>query len=117
MRHCWRCDTDKPLSEFGSDRSRRDGLNPQCRACIRARYHEVISGDPRTHERCREVLLAAGAHLVCEHTPGESVSGDGLIVASFAESDGDLTVLISHAPVGSALFDLPMFNPALRQAE
>lgn len=87
------------------------------RFLVLSTHHEVISGDPRTHDRCREVLEAAGAHVVCEHTPGESVSGDGLIVASFAAADRDLTVLISHATVGSALFDLPMFNPALRHAE
>jgi hypothetical protein len=32
-KHCARCDTDKPLSEFHKDRTTRDGLQWQCAAC------------------------------------------------------------------------------------
>lgn len=86
------------------------------RFLVLSTHHEVVSGDPHTHERCRAAVLAAGAHVIAEHTPGESVSGDGLLVASFDRRDRDLTVLVSRAPAGSALFDSPMFNPLLRQA-
>ncbi len=84
------------------------------RFLVLSTHHEVVSGDPRTHEGCREVVLGAGGHVIAEHTPGESVSGDGLLVASFDPADRDLTVVVSRASAGAALFDDPMFNPLLR---
>jgi hypothetical protein len=35
IKHCTRCQTTKPRSEFGRDRSRRDGLYPWCKPCKR----------------------------------------------------------------------------------
>lgn len=84
------------------------------RFLVLSTHHEVISGDPLTHDRCRSLLVGVGAHVIAEHTPGESVSGDGLLVVSLDPRDRDLHVVISRAPAGAALFDLPMFNPLLR---
>ncbi|MDP9145044.1 MAG: HNH endonuclease [Actinomycetota bacterium] len=33
---CTKCQTSKPLDEFGLDRNRRDGFNPWCKVCNRA---------------------------------------------------------------------------------
>lgn len=33
MKCCTKCGTEKPLSEFGRDKNRSDGLNPWCKAC------------------------------------------------------------------------------------
>lgn len=35
MKRCWRCKCEKEVSEFGSNASRKDGLNPCCRPCAR----------------------------------------------------------------------------------
>lgn len=57
----------------------------------------AITGSATTHQQVMAMLLDAGAHLVCEHSVSESVSGDGLVVASFDERDHDLLVHVSHA--------------------
>lgn len=57
----------------------------------------AITGSAMTHQHVLSMLLDAGAHIICEHTVSESVSGDGLVVASFDVADADLTVEISHA--------------------
>jgi FkbM family methyltransferase len=67
-------------------------------------HHHAITGDPMTHQRCLQVLALAGAHIVAEHTVGESFSGDGLIVASTRASDRDLVVPVSHARYRESLF-------------
>lgn len=67
-------------------------------------HHHSICGDPSIHQRCLDVLLARGAHIVAEHTIGESFSGDGLIVASLDERDRDLTVELSRARARDSLF-------------
>jgi FkbM family methyltransferase len=50
-------------------------------------HHHVISGDPLTHQRCRDFVREHGGHILAEHNVTESFSGDGLIVASFDEGD------------------------------
>lgn len=75
-------------------------------------HHHIISGDPILHERTLEWLLDRGAHIICEHSIPESFSGDGLIAASFAEQDRDLTVEVSHNRAGDALFQATEFDLA-----
>lgn len=67
-------------------------------------HHHSISGDPMTHQRCLGLLEQAGAHIIAEHTVGESFSGDGLVAASFREADSDLIVPVSHARYRESLF-------------
>ena len=67
-------------------------------------HHHSICGDPSIHQRCLGLLLDRGAHIVAEHTIGESFSGDGLIVASLDERDRDLTVTLSRARARDSLF-------------
>jgi hypothetical protein len=72
MKHCPRCDEDLPLSEFGVDRSRKDGLNLYCRFHARERarnYHarhrvkrkpcKPVSGLWRTGLSPKEKVLLA----------------------------------------------------------
>lgn len=35
---CTVCKETKPLSEFGTDRHRKDGKNPVCKSCISSYY-------------------------------------------------------------------------------
>jgi FkbM family methyltransferase len=67
-------------------------------------HHHSISGDPMTHQRCLALLESVGAHVVAEHTVGESFSGDGLIAASLRRSDRDLVVPVSFARYRDSLF-------------
>ena len=43
-------------------------------------HHVSISGDPATHEHCLAMVRECEAHVIAEHSPAESWSGDGLIV-------------------------------------
>ncbi len=67
-------------------------------------HHHQISGDPLTHQRCLDTLVAAGAHIVAEHSVSESCSGDGLIVASFDPRDAELRVAVTKVRAQDSLF-------------
>jgi FkbM family methyltransferase len=66
-------------------------------------HHYVFSGDPMTHQKCRDFIVNNGGHIIASHNVIESFSGDGLIVASFKKEDRDFTVEIS-ANTGPSLF-------------
>jgi 2-polyprenyl-3-methyl-5-hydroxy-6-metoxy-1,4-benzoquinol methylase len=70
-------------------------------------HHHSISGDPLTHQKALARLRAAGAHVIAEHTVGESFSGDGLIAVSFDERDADLVVPVSRARASDSLYGEP----------
>ncbi len=78
-------------------------------------HHHRISGDPLVHERCLALLEEWGAHVIVEHAVEESVSGDGLIVASLDPRDADLVVEVHRAPVRQSLFG-PL-GPDLAEAQ
>jgi FkbM family methyltransferase len=50
-------------------------------------HHHSISHDPIIRQRCLAVLRGRKAHIITEHSVAELYSGDGLIVASFLDSD------------------------------
>lgn len=61
----------------------------------RIRFIFISTHGHELHQRCLSHLKSVGYHLIVEHTPSESFSGDGLIVAS-AEPEFDQPVTISH---------------------
>lgn len=75
------------------------------RFAVISTHHHSISGDPLTHQKLLRLFHEMGAHVVVEHTVGESFSGDGLIVVSFdAAADKDLVVTTSRARQSNSLF-------------
>ena len=94
-----------------------DALAERVRFVVISTHHHSISGDPLTHERCRDVLLDQGAHIIAEHTVAESFSGDGLIAVSFDPRDRDLTVPVSHASARASLFGDPLCDLARERDE
>jgi len=82
------------------------------RFLVLATHHHSISRDALTHQRALERLTRLGAHVICEHTVGESFSGDGLIAASFDERDRDLVVEVSRARSRDSLFGEPEYDLA-----
>lgn len=77
------------------------------RFAVVSTHHHSISGDALTHQRLLRELVQLGAHVVVEHTVGESCSGDGLIVVSFDPADADLVVHTSRVRQGDSLFGPP----------
>ena len=57
------------------------------RFVILSTHHHSICHDPIIHQRCLQFLRGNGAHILAEHSVSESFSGDGLVAASFYESD------------------------------
>jgi FkbM family methyltransferase len=79
--------------------------NGAVRFAVVSTHHHTISGDPLTHQKLLELFRGMGAHVIVEHTVGESFSGDGLIVVSFdAAADGDFVLHTSTARQGDSLF-------------
>ena len=74
------------------------------RFLILSTHHHSISGDPLTHQRLLSTLRDLGAHVITEHSVGESFSGDGLIAVSFDDRDRDLVVEVSRARQRDSLF-------------
>jgi FkbM family methyltransferase len=85
------------------------GAQQRLRFCIISTHAYEITGDPLTHQTCLEKLRASGAHIIAEHDVHESVSGDGLIAASFADEDKDLKIELSCNRYSTSLFA----NPAI----
>ena len=72
-----------------------------------------ISGDCLTHPKCLNILRRAGAIIEAEHSPAESFSGDGLIVARFgAAPPGWRCPAISVARTDESLFRNPLYDLA-----
>jgi len=75
-------------------------------------HHHSMSQDPLIHQRCRELLLEAGAHLITEHSVLESCSGDGLILASMSAADRDLHTEVSIVRARDTLWGEPEYELA-----
>ena len=73
-------------------------------------HHQIISGDPLTHQKCLEFFYNNDAHIIAEHTVSESFSGDGLIAVSFDERDSDLIADISYCRAKDSLFGDPQYE-------
>jgi hypothetical protein len=62
LKMCNKCQCEKPISEFGKDCARHDGLTYRCKQCRKtanATKSEVINAQKRSHyERHRDTLLA-----------------------------------------------------------
>lgn len=50
MKTCKHCKKKKDYSEFGIDRTRKDGANTQCKECNRNMSYEYKMGKPRVEE-------------------------------------------------------------------
>lgn len=85
------------------------------RFLIVSTHHHSISGDPMTHQRVLTTLQELGAHVIAEHSVGESFSGDGLIAVSFDPQDEHFTVAISRSRQCDSLFGA--LEPELAQAQ
>lgn len=99
-----------------------------CRALFEARrvdwvfvstHHQIISGDPLTHQRCLDTLRRCGATIVAEHDVQESFSGDGLIVARFGElpADWPAALELSRNRAADSMFRNPLYDLAAAQAQ
>jgi FkbM family methyltransferase len=64
--------------------------NGKIRFIFLSTHHHLISNDPIIHHRCLDFLKKNKAHIIVSHTVTESYSGDGLIVASFLETDRNI---------------------------
>jgi len=86
-------------------RAAKEGL---LRFIVVSTHHKSISGSQTTHMDCVRELIRMGATILAEHSVEESFSGDGLIAASFLESDRDLKLpAVSRNAASASLFGPP----------
>lgn len=64
--------------------------NKRVRFIMVSTHHSSISGSKTTHEDCIATIKSLGGFILVEHDIIESFSGDGLILASFMDSDRSL---------------------------
>ena len=64
-KRCCQCKKEKALSDFGVDKSRKDGVNPRCKSCARDRMKTHRNDHPDLRERERKY-----AKDYREHHPG-----------------------------------------------
>ena len=59
-KHCAKCNTTKPLTEFSGNRNTRDGLQTQCKDCNRAYYQHnrsyILAREGKRRERLGDEL-------------------------------------------------------------
>lgn len=60
IKHCTKCKTDKPVSEFAKAANRKDGLNGHCKSCIRQWRLDNIESVKEKKRRYTEENSAAG---------------------------------------------------------
>lgn len=60
MKHCPRCESRKPVTEFGSNRARRDGLGVYCRPC-----HNDVQRDLERRHRSAALDALGGRCVHC----------------------------------------------------
>lgn len=85
-------------------RARETLKSGRVRFLVVSTHHHAISNDPLTHQKAVQLIEECGGHILAEHTPEESFSGDGLVAASFDPADDDMTVAISYARARDSVF-------------
>jgi FkbM family methyltransferase len=75
-------------------------------------HHHSVSEDPLTHQRCRDLLESAGAHIITDHSVLESCSGDGLLVASTDPRDRDMRVEVTVVRNRDSIYGEPEYELA-----
>src|SRR5690606_24760135 len=82
-KRCSRCKREKPVTEFGKDQSKKDGLRPECRECQQAydreRRKKNAARNPDeiaipSEKRCP----GCGVTRPVSEWPGDSTKPDGL---------------------------------------
>ena len=66
-KHCTKCDTDKPLSEFNKDSTKKDGAYPSCKACYSKYYASIRSKKLEWKKQYREQNKARIAEYRASH--------------------------------------------------
>ena len=100
MKHCPRCNQEKAEAEFGKNRTRPDGLQVQCRACIKLIHRDWYERNKERHygnvQRRRklisdEVVRRLMAYLKA-HPCVDCGVGDPQVLQIEGEADGTVFV-------------------------
>lgn len=69
MKKCHMCRTSKPLTDFGVNRSRKDGLQSNCKLCKQGYNREYYASNPKRDERKvnKEALILRNRAIVYEY--------------------------------------------------
>jgi hypothetical protein len=68
MKPCSRCSVEKPLNDFYTDKSKKDGHHSVCKECTKADRKARYEADPETHKtRMKAWQKANGAKIAARH--------------------------------------------------
>lgn len=57
MKRCYKCETEKDLCEFSSNKNKQDGLNSECKECQKKYFSEYYSKNKNLHiKRVQKVI-------------------------------------------------------------
>lgn len=80
-KHCRRCDTAKPLDEFGVNRNTRDGLTAYCRSCLNTYHKARRLVYPSTRSPSRGLKLLAKKAIAAERLAAEAKAAKRSVAA------------------------------------
>ncbi|MFA5707387.1 hypothetical protein [Mycolicibacterium sp.] len=86
-KHCKRCDTTKPVMEFGRNRSRKDGLQSYCKPCGR-------DSTRRSYEKHKEKRRAEGRAY--RALPKQPCALEGCDKQAYTRSEGSYCEMHSY---------------------
>jgi hypothetical protein len=75
VKHCGKCDTNKPFHDFAKNKSRKDGMSIWCKVCVAA-YNRHYNKKPAVKKRLRKLALAR-YHALPEETKSRYNRGGG----------------------------------------
>lgn len=114
MKHCKKCDTTKPLSEFHNKAGRKDGKASTCKSCVNDRARKYDPAYNRNHKLKKtygitseeyDAMLEAqgGACAICGGTEGMSL--DRHMAVDHCHATGKVRgILCSHCNRGLGFF-------------
>lgn len=110
-KHCTACDTTKPVSDFGRNRARKDGLSHSCRPCTRAKDRQWRERNPSQRERNRVRSAALYADqdryldyryrslfgiTLAQYDAMLAAQGGGCAICGTPPSDGEPRLAVDH---------------------
>lgn len=86
MKWCWACREDKPLTDFHSDRTTKDGRAYTCRQCFKERWRRAL----RLTEAQKRCLASVAAGTVYMHFD---------VYGGYSWSEGDNSTRAQKTPL------------------
>jgi len=65
-KHCTKCETTKTVDQFHRDRSKKDGLQTQCKTCVKAKQKAYRAANPKEIAAKKKIYYEANREKIAE---------------------------------------------------